>query len=145
MNATNTVLEASAMIATFSPVMQAALVNEQAVSGENDASTIVTATPNQVGILNQHNQELYNLLQTLQHDVATVRVQRNKLQDIAKQLIEHRSKLIEDLANQRIQFTTQFGSKSAEVTTANTLLIRALQEQIERAEQHCEQHLTNAA
>ena len=107
--------------------------------------TIVTPTPTQAGILTQHNQKLYNLLQTLQHDVATVRVQRNKLQDIAKQLIEHRSKLIEDLANQRIQFTTQFGSKSAEVTTANTLLIRALQEQIERAEQHCEQHLTNAA
>ncbi|UIZ21901.1 hypothetical protein KXD40_008954 [Peronospora effusa] len=143
MSATNAVLEASAMIATFPLEMQATLVNEEAVAGEDNASTIVTATPNQIGILTHHNQEVHNVLQTFQHDVETVRDQRNALQDTVNQLIEYRSKLIEDIANQRIQFNTQLNSKSAEETAANTTLVerkRALQDQIKRAKQHNERH-----
>ncbi|CAI5714007.1 unnamed protein product [Peronospora farinosa] len=146
MSATNAVLEASAMIATFPLELQATLVNEEAVAGEDNASTIVTATPNQIGILTHHNKELHNLLQTFQHDVTTVRDQRNALQDTVNQLIEHLFKLIEDIANQRIQFNTQLNSKTAEATAANTALVertRALQEQIERAEQHNETALNN--
>ncbi|CAI5720820.1 unnamed protein product [Peronospora effusa] len=122
MSATNAVLEASAMIATLPLEMQATLVNEEAVAGEENASTIVTATPNQVCILTHHNQEPHNLLQTFQHDVPTLRDQRNALQDTVKQLIEHRSKLIEDIVNQRIHFNTQLDSKTAEGTAANTAL-----------------------
>ncbi|CAI5734517.1 unnamed protein product [Peronospora farinosa] len=146
MSATNAALEASAMIATFPLEMQATLVNEDAVAGEDNASTIVTATPKQVGILTHYNQELHNLLQTFQHDVATIRDQRNALQDTVNQLIEHRFKLIEDIANQRIQFNTQLDSKTAEATAANTALFertRSIHEQIERAEQHIKTTLYN--
>ena len=55
MDATNAVIEESAMIATFPLEVQASLDDGNAASGEDAASTIVTATPSQVGLLTHHN------------------------------------------------------------------------------------------
>ena len=73
MDTTNAVIEASAMIATFPLEVQASLANDNAASGEDSASTIVTATPSQVGLLTHHNQELHHLLQSVYNEVTTVR------------------------------------------------------------------------
>ena len=120
MDATNAVVEAGAMIATFAIEMQASLAD--AVSREEDASAIFTATPSQVCILTQHKQELHHLLLTAQHDVTTVRDQRNALQETVTQLVEHRSKLIEYLANQRIQFTTELDRRTTKLTATDAVL-----------------------
>ena len=100
--------------------MQASLAD--AVFGGDDASTIVTATPSQVVIITHHNQELHHLLLRAQYDVTTVCDQRNALQETVTQLVEHRSKLIEDLANQRIQFTTELYRRTTELTATNAVL-----------------------
>ena len=75
MDATNAVIEASAMIATFPLEVQASLADGNAASVEDAALTIVTATPSHVGYLTHHNQELHHLLQTVHNEVRTVRNQ----------------------------------------------------------------------
>ena len=56
----NAVVKAGTMVATFPIEMQASIANT--VFGEDDMSTIVTATPSQVGILTHHNKELHHLM-----------------------------------------------------------------------------------
>ena len=99
MDATNAVIEASAMIATFPLKVQASLADDNATSGIDFASTIVTLTPSQVGFLTHHNRELHHLQQIAHNEVTTDSNQRNTLQETATQLVEQPSKLMEDLAN----------------------------------------------
>uniref|UniRef100_M4BAZ3 Uncharacterized protein n=1 Tax=Hyaloperonospora arabidopsidis (strain Emoy2) TaxID=559515 RepID=M4BAZ3_HYAAE len=137
MDATNAVVEASAMIANFPIEMQASLADANAVTGEDATSMITTATSSQVGMLTHHNQELHRLPQTFQHDVTTVRDQRNALQETVTQLVKNRSKLTEDLAKQRIQFTTELDRRTTKVTSTSAVLserVRTLQEQDEQVE-----------
>ena len=144
MDATKVVVEAGAMNAPFPMEMQRSLAYE--VSGEDDASTIVTTTPSQAGILTHHNQELHHMLLIVQHDVTTVRDHRNALQETVAQLVEHRIKLIEDLANQRIQVTTELDRRTTELTATNAVLTeraRSLHEQVEQVERKIKMGINN--